>query len=340
MKEELQVNNQINIENSTPVRLLSLFSGIGAFEEALKNINQPFELINYCEFQPNISKAYSIIHNVSESKNLGDVTKVNEKELEDFDVMTFGFPCQDISSLGTQRGFFDENGDKTRSGLFFDAIRIMEHKKPKVAIIENVRALINKPMKDNFEQMKELISDMGYNFYYTILNTKDFGIPHSRNRFFGICIRKDIDTYNFEFPKKQPLTTVASDYYDNINSITDEHYLEEKYYKAFNEMRLKKKYSSINADIINCMTTKQGQKSNPQNFVKDERGYRILTGPEMFALQGFKKSDATKLLENGISVRHIGYMCGNTISVCTVEYLLKNLIEALPNVFNGSTISS
>lgn len=315
------------------IKLLSLFSGIGAFEEGLKNVGQDFELTNYCEFQPHIAKSYSIIHDEPISKNLGDVTKVDETKLEDFDVMTFGFPCQDLSSLGSQKGFFDEDGEKTRSGLFFDAIRIMKHKRPKVAIIENVRALVSVKMKENFEKMKELISDMGYNFYHAIMNTKDYELPHSRNRFFGVCIRKDVDTNKFKFPEKQPLTTKASDYYDDASIISEDHYLEEKHHKYFNEMRLKKKYSSLNSDVLVCMTTKQGQRSNPQNFVKDERGYRILTAREMFALQGFKKEDADKLLENGITTSQVGYMCGNTISVSTVEHLFRSLIEALPNVF-------
>ena len=335
--------NSATVKKDKPVikkaiKMLSLFSGIGAFEEALKNIKQPYILTNYCEFQPFIGKSYSLIHNEPESKNLGDVTKVDETKLEDFDIMTFGFPCQDLSSLGSQKGFFNENGEKTRSGLFFDAIRIMKHKMPKVAIIENVRALVSKPMKDNFEKMKELISEMGYNFYHTIMNTKDYGIPHSRNRFFGVCIRKDVDTEKFEFPEKQPLTTVASDYYDDASTISDEHYLEEKHHKYFNEMRLKKKYSSLNSDVLVCMTTKQGQKSNPQNFVKDEKGYRILTAPEMLAFQGFKKEDAKKLLENGITTSQVGYMCGNTISVCTVEDIFRKLIEALPNVFCSGNV--
>lgn len=315
------------------IKLLSLFSGIGAFEEALKNVGQDFELVNYCEFQPHIAKSYSIVHDEPISKNLGDVTKVDETKLEDFDMMTFGFPCQDISSLGDQKGFFDEDGEKTRSGLFFDAIRIMKHKRPKIAIIENVRALVSKNMKENFEKMKELISNIGYNFYHTIMNTKDYGLPHSRNRFFGVCIRKDVDTNKFKFPEKQPLDTKASDYYDCSNIITEDHYLEEKHHKYFNEMRLKKKYSSLNSDVLVCMTTKQGQRSNPQNFVQDDRGYRILSAREMFALQGFKKEDADKLLENGITTPQVGYMCGNTISVTTVEHLFRSLIEALPNVF-------
>ena len=101
---------------------------------------------------------------------------------------------------------------------------------PKLAIIENVKALVSKPMKENFEKMKELISDMGYNFYHTLLNTKDFGLPNSRNRFFGVCIRKDVDTNKFKFPEKQPLTTIAADYDDDINYVSDEYYLEEKHH--------------------------------------------------------------------------------------------------------------
>ena len=76
------------------LRVLSLFSGIGAFEEALKNIGKDFELVNYCEFDPTVAKAYSLIHNVDMSLNLGDVTKVNAKEIEDFDLLTYGFPCK------------------------------------------------------------------------------------------------------------------------------------------------------------------------------------------------------------------------------------------------------
>ena len=86
------------------------------------------------------------------------------------------------------------------------------------------------------------------------------------------------------------------------------------------------------------MTTKQGQKSNPQNFIHDERGYRMLTAKEMFALQGFPKSDATKLLENGFTLNQIGYMCGNTISVTVLESIFLKLSLAFPNIFGKLNI--
>ena len=306
------------------LRVLSLFSGIGAFEEALNNIGVDYELINYCEFVPHISKAYSIIHNVSEELNLGDITKINEETLKDFDLMTYGFPCQDISALGDQKGFFDEQGNLTRSGLFFEAMRIAKYKKPKYMIAENVRALVSKPMKSQFDEMMKMMDEMGYNSYVKVLNSKDFNIPHSRNRLFIVSIRKDIDNGTFEFPNKQDSTIKASDLYDEY--VEDEFYLEECHHKYFNEFRLKKKYSSLNADVLVCMTTKQGQKSNPQNFVKDAKGYRILTDREMFAFQGFKKKYGILLRNNGITTAQIGYMCGNSITVTVLEAIFRKLL--------------
>lgn len=92
------------------IKYLSLFSGIGAFEKALENLSIPYELVGYCEIDKYASKAYSIIHNVPESLNFGDITLINEKQLpKDIDLVTYGFPCQDISLAGKQKGFEDEN---------------------------------------------------------------------------------------------------------------------------------------------------------------------------------------------------------------------------------------
>ena len=134
------------------LKYISLFSGIGAFEKALFNIGVPYELINYCEIDKYASKAYSLIHHIPESKNLWDITKVDETTLPSaVDLITYGFPCQDISIAGKKRGFVGADGKKTRSGLFFDALRIIEHCKPKVAIAENVKNLTSKSMKGIFD---------------------------------------------------------------------------------------------------------------------------------------------------------------------------------------------
>lgn len=318
------------------LRVLSLFSGIGAFEEGLENIGVPYELVNYCEFDSLAAKAYSIARNVPEDKNLGDITNVDEQQLQDFDLMTYGFPCQDISALGKMKGCFDKDGGLTRSGLFYEAIRIAQYKKPKYMIAENVKALMFKKHKEDFEGMINTLSFIGYNTYYQVLNAKDYGIPQSRQRVFLISIRKDIDK-GFKFPEKQELNVKASHYYDE-GYVGDEYYIGEKQMQYLNEFRLKKKYSSLNADVINCQTTKQGNLSNPQNFIKDEYGIRIMTPMELFALQGFKKDNAKRCLESGITKEKLGFISGNSIAVPVVEAIFEKMNAAYWNYELGKRV--
>jgi DNA (cytosine-5)-methyltransferase 1 len=205
------------------MKILSLFSGIGAFEKALDNLGVEYELVNYCEIDKYASKSYAAIHNVSEDKNLGDITKVNEKELpKDIDLITYGFPCQDISLAGKQKGLFNEDGTQTRSGLFFEALRIIEETQPRVAIAENVKNLIGKKFKPQFEIVLDSLDKAGYNNYWQVLNAKDYGIPQNRERVFIVSIRKDIDTGLFQFPQAFPLELRLKDMLEDI--------VDEKYY--------------------------------------------------------------------------------------------------------------
>lgn len=183
------------------LQFLSLFSGIGAFEKALDRLGVEYNLVNYCEIDKYASKSYSAIHNVPESLNLGDITKVDTSKLPHVDVVSYGFPCQDISLAGRQKGLFNEDGELTRSGLFFEALRIIEDTKPKVAIAENVKNLTSKKFAEQFEIVLDSLESAGYNNYWSILNSRDFGIPQNRERVFIVSIRKDIDNGCFKFPE-------------------------------------------------------------------------------------------------------------------------------------------
>lgn len=211
------------------IKLLSLFSGIGAFEKALKNIGEPFEVVRYCEIDKYASKAYSLIHNLDENMNLKDVTTVKTSDLpDDIDITTYGFPCQDISNAGRQKGFTDENGDLTRSGLFFEALRIIEETKPKIAIAENVKALVGKKFTAEFKIVLDSLNDAGYKNYWAVLNSKDYGIPQNRERVFIISIRDDID-HGFHFPEKYELKLRLRDLLEE--TVDEKYYLSEKQFE-------------------------------------------------------------------------------------------------------------
>lgn len=112
-------------------------------------------------------------------------------------MMTWGFPCQDISVAGKLAGI----KEGTRSGLYYEGMRILKQVKPKYSIIENVKNLTSKKFKESFEQILKDLEDAGYNNYWQVLNAKNFGIPQNRERVFIISIRKDIDKGTFEFPE-------------------------------------------------------------------------------------------------------------------------------------------
>jgi DNA (cytosine-5)-methyltransferase 1 len=212
------------------MRLLSLFSGIGAFEKALENLGIPFDLVGYCEIDKYASKAYSLIHSVPEDMNLGDITKVDTAAIGSVDLITYGFPCQDISMAGKQKGFEDENGERTRSGLFFEALRIIEDTQPKFAICENVKALTSKKFAKEFQTVLDSLNDAGYVNYWKVLNAKDYGVPQNRERVFIVSIRKDIDK-GFEFPEQIPLELRLKDVLEE--EVDEKYYLSERAIQSF-----------------------------------------------------------------------------------------------------------
>ena len=257
------------------MNLLSLFSGIGAFEKALDNEGIKYNLVNYCEIDKYASRSYATIHNVSEELNLIDVTKVDTSNLSDIDLITYGFPCQDISQAGNQKGFTDKNGERTRSGLFFEALRIIKDLKPKYAIAENVKALTSKKFKTEFETVLTSLNDVGYNNYYKVLNAKDYGIPQNRERIFIISIRKDIDDGFFCFPAPQPLNIRLKDILED--NVDEKFYLKEtKEFFIKNSLNMEAKGNGFrfaphvknHAEIAKTITTRAGGRMD-DNFIMD-----------------------------------------------------------------------
>lgn len=270
----------------THLKLFSLFSGIGGPEKALKRLGIEYELVGYSEIDKYASKSYSAVHEEPEIKNYWDITKINEKELPDFDFMTWGFPCQDISIAGKQAGI----REGTRSGLYYDGLRILKEKKPKYSLIENVKALTSKKFADTFESILQDLDEAGYNNYWQVLDAKDYGIPQHRERVFIVSIRKDIDQ-EFTFPEKEELRLKLKDLLDE--EVDEKYYLSDRMIKTFSDMTNRngyirgkcfKPHELDDNRVANTIKTTAG--SRPEdNYVKrkydefiDENGYM----PEIF----------------------------------------------------------
>lgn len=330
------------------MKLLSLFSGIGAFEKALDRLEINYELVNYCEIDKHTSKAYAMMHDCDESFNLGDITKIDTSVLpNDIDLITYGFPCQDISSEGKQKGF-ETDGERTRSGLFFEALRVIEDTKPKIAIAENVKNLVSKKFSKEFDIVLSSLEEAGYNNYYKVLNAKDYDIPQNRERVLIVSIRKDVDTGLFVFPAPIATKRTLKDILDN--NVKFEKYkvperILEKIVISTDPLKIKNAtkqgyiecnlYDSITTSFPNSQTRRgrvgkqcsQTLTTSKIMAVNTPEGIRYLTEKECFRLMGFDDIDFEKIKDTKST--YLYKQAGNSIVVDVLVHLFKSLFKAL-----------
>lgn len=182
------------------LRVTELFAGIGAQASALERLGIVFQS-TVCEIDPHAYKAYCAIH--GDTPNLGDITKV--EHLPESDLLTYSFPCQDLSIAGKQMGM--EEGSGTRSSLLWEVDRLLTDAKergklPEVLLMENVDAILNKKNKPYLDKFIARLRELGYESSYAVLNAKDFGIPQNRKRCFMVSA---LTKGRFIFPQPFPL---------------------------------------------------------------------------------------------------------------------------------------
>lgn len=207
------------------ISILELFGGIGACTKALKNIGMNVNVVDYVEIDKYACKSYNAINGTNfEPQDI----KEWDKDIN-IDLIMHGSPCQDFSVAGKQAG--GDEGSGTRSSLMYETIRIIEKLHPKYIIWENVKNLLSKKHKHNFDNYINKLDKLGYNSYYQILDAQDYGIPQHRERVYTISIKKDIDNKTFEFPKKEELILRLKDILED--KVDEKYYLDDKKIKNY-----------------------------------------------------------------------------------------------------------
>ncbi len=191
--------------NKTKYKGIDLFCGIGGFRCAMDEIG--ISTVFSSDIDKFAQETYEA--NFGEIPN-GDITKIDTKNIPDFDILTGGFPCQPFSFAGIKEGF----NDKTRGTLFFDILRIVKTKRPKMFLLENVKGLKSHDQGRTLETITTSLEQLGYNIHWTVLNSYDFGLPQFRERWYCVGFNKEVD---FCFPKDQDRGATLRDIIDTSN---------------------------------------------------------------------------------------------------------------------------
>ena len=341
------------------IYLTELFSGIGAQTAAFKRLGIAHKA-TACEIDPVAHGMYEAIH--GKTPNLGDITKV--KSLPRTDVLTYSFPCQDLSSIGARKGM--EEGSGTRSSLLWEVGRLLKTADvlPKVLILENVKELVNKKNMPGFNRWIDFLSDLGYVTTWKIVNSVDFGIPQNRRRVFAVSVLNSDNS--FEFPTAPISMRSLGDLMDDEKTVTSEFGagmfgkdkgMLTKIWKTINNTQSTNSTNRIycKSSILHALTT---QGSHPGNFgavlywhtfgaatecplrnitkglpieqlTSTLDDVRLATPREYFRLMGFNDTEFDRAkqwcVENNRSFSNLYHVAGNSIVVNVLVEIFREL---------------
>lgn len=259
---ELEISSQIRLSFQKPwtekefkfpkrtTRVATLFSGIGAIEYAFKRLNLNTEIVFASDIDKFAKESYFANYEIDESRWYDDVRDVKGKKYKgQIDILVGGSPCQSFSMVGKRKGFKD-----TRGTLFYEFARIVKESQPKVFIFENVKGLINHDKGNTFDTIKATFDELGYRYFYQVMNAKNYGIPQHRERIFVIGFKDK--SINFEFPEPIDLEHKMQDFLEDYTD--SKYYLKEKGVKFVTSSKnRKKRYTQINGDIAICQKANQ-----------------------------------------------------------------------------------
>ena len=317
------------------LRVLELFGGIGACSKALERLGVDYEIADYVEIDKYAVKSFNAIHNTNFEPQ--DICEWN-KDIE-VDLIMHGSPCQSFSLGGKQDG--GDKGSGTRSSLMWETVRIVEKLKPKYVIWENVKNLLSKKHRHNFDAYLETMEQLGYRNYYQVLNAKDYGIPQNRERVFTISIKNEVNN-EFVFPEKHKETKKLKEF------LTIENYCD---YKIKTFLEFTNFYTiprGSDGKLINGSYNRVWKKENYIGTINLTKIIEIaekvdntllikkITPKESWKLMGFDDEDFEKAAQVNSNTQ-LYKQAGNSIVVNVLEAILTNLLLE-PVTTNQETI--
>ena len=325
---------------------IDLFAGIGGIRMGFdRAFGDEVETVFASEWDPYAQQTYKANFD-SPDRIEGDITKIDENDVPDFDICLAGFPCQAFSIAGRKMGFEDDYKGMSRGTLFFDVVRICDKHRPKVIFCENVKGLTIHDKGKTFKVIIETLEKMGYTPRYQVLNSKDYGVPQNRERIYIVAFRNDIDCSGFRFPEPTNPNTCISDILEE-GPVSVKYYLSDVYLETLRRHRARHEaaghgfgYEIKDLDGVSSALVCGGM-GRERNLIIDDRltdftpvthikgevnreGVRKMTPREWARLQGFP--DDFKLV---LSDTHMYKQFGNSVTVPVIEAIAKEVRKTL-----------
>lgn len=279
----------------------------------------------------------------------GDITKINEASIPQFDICLAGFPCQAFSIAGAKKGFGDDFKGRARGTLFFDVLRICDYHKPKVIFCENVKGLTIHDKGRTFTTIEGALKEIGYTVFSQVLNSKDYGVAQNRERIYMVAFRNDIAPENFLFPKPVKKRKVIKDILEE-DTPPSKYWLSERYLHTL-RMHKERHQSKGNGFgyVIRDLDSVSGAivcggMGRERNLIEDNRlsdftpttnikgeinreGIRKMTPREWARLQGYPDAYVLPLADT-----HLYKQLGNSVTVPVIKAIAKKIKETLDAV--------
>lgn len=310
------------------LKFIDLFCGIGGFRVAFKEACEESEIQAECVFSSDIDKyaQESYEANFGE-KPAGDITKIDEKDIPDHDILFAGFPCQPFSIIGQMKGLND-----TRGTLFFDIARILKEKEPKAFILENVKQLVGHDKGKTLKVIVKSLQELGYHVQYSVLNALDFGLPQKRERVVIVGHKEPI-LFTFPSPEKpyKSLTEILE------NKVDEKYYATEYIRNKRKEKHTSSYYPSIwhenkSGNICSYPYSCALRSGASHNYLL-VNGERRLTPREMFRLQGFP--DWYKIVVSDAQAKK---QAGNAVPVNMIKAVSQKLLPYVATTIDQALV--
>lgn len=320
-------------------KIASFFAGVGGIDLGFEQTNQ-CKTIYANEFDKYAAETFEL--NFKDIKvDVRDIHDVKTAEVPDIDIIIGGFPCQAFSIAGYRQGFDDEKG---RGELFFELVRMLDAKKPRVAFFENVKNLVGHDNGNTFRVICSQLDNLGYKYTYQVLNAMHYGnLAQNRERIYIVAFRDESDYKKFEFPRPIPLTRTVKDLIDFDSKKDDKYYYTPGKYKGDIYTLLSEATADDNIDdpaiyqwrrkyvrknksgVVPTLTANQGEGGHNVCIIKTKYGLRKMTPKECFNTQGYPKQ---YILPNQSDAR-LYKQAGNSVCVPVINRIAEQIMKAL-----------